>query len=59
MGMTGQGKIRVETVDVLQLSPHCEDEKNAEVQDEDGPVNGNVHYGEEGEDEGDDRGSRG
>lgn len=46
-------------IDILQLSPHCEDEKNAEVQDEDGPVNGYVHHGEKGENEGDDRSSGG
>lgn len=52
-------KMRTKRIDVLQLSPHCEDKKNAEVQDEDGPVDGDVHYSEEGKDEGDDCGSRG
>lgn len=44
--------------DALQLSPHSEDEENAEIHDEDGPVDGDVHHGEEGQDEGDECGSR-
>lgn len=49
--MAGREKTTFERIDVLQLSPHGEDEKNAEVQDEYGPVDRDVHYSEESEDE--------